>query len=52
MNAEFISVLTYLAYFVLFLTKPFVLEVILVETNKRINGPDIDFGEFPWFFGI
>ena len=47
MNEEFISVLTYLTEFVLSLSKPFVSEVILVETNRRIKSPDLDFGKIP-----
>ena len=43
MIKQFISVLTYLTELVLFLPKTFVVEVILVETNKRIKGPDPDF---------
>ena len=52
MNKEFISVLTYLTAFELFLPKTFVVEILLVETNKTIKGPDLDFGEFLRFIGI
>ena len=52
MNEECISVLTYLTAFVHFLPIFFVNEVILVETNRRIKGPDPDFGEFPRLIGI
>ena len=52
MNEECISVLTYLTEFVLFVPKTFVGEVIIVDTNRRIKGPDIDFVEFLQFFGI
>ena len=44
--------MTYLTSFVLFLPKTIVVEVILVETNRIIKGPDIDFGEFLRFIGI
>ena len=27
-------------------------EVILVDTNRRIKVPDLDYGEFLWFIGI
>ena len=46
------SVLTYRTVFVLFLEKDFVDVFIIVETNKRIKGPDIDFGVFLQFIGI
>ena len=49
---EFIIVLTYLTAFVLFLPQTFVVEVILVDTNKIIKGPDLDFGEFLRFIVI
>ena len=55
MNKECISVLTYLTAFVLFLPKRFVDEVILIETNRIIKGPDIDFGEFfpvNWYLDV
>ena len=52
MNEEFISVLTYLTEFVLSSSKPFVSEVILVETNRRIKSPDLDFGKFLRSIGI
>ena len=52
MNKEFISVLTYLTSFVLFLPKTFVVEVIMVDTNKRIKSPDLYFVKFFWFIGI
>ena len=51
-NKELISVLNYLIEFVLFVLKCFVDEVILVETNKRTKGPDLDFGKFLRFIGI
>ena len=44
--------MTYLTYFVFFLPKTFVDEIILVETNIRIKGPNLDFGEFLCFIGI
>ena len=47
MNKEFISVLTYLTAFVLFLTKTVVVEVIMVDTNKIIKVPDLDFCKVP-----
>ena len=46
MNEEFVSVLTYLTAFVLFLPKKIAGEVILVNTNKIIKSPDVDFGKF------
>ena len=49
---EFIIVLTYLTAFVFFLSKPFFDEVNLVETNRRIKGPVIDFLKFLQFIGI
>ena len=47
MEEEFISVLIYLAAFVLFLPENFFVEVIMVDTNKIIKGPGLDFGKFP-----
>ena len=52
MNKEFISVLTYLTAFVLFLTKTFVDKVIMVETNRRTQSPDVEFGDFLHYIGI
>ena len=52
MNKEFISFLLYLTAYVLFLPKTFVDAVILVETNRRIKGPDLDFGAFLCFIGV
>ena len=52
MTEECISVLTYPTEFSLFLVKTFVNEVIMVETNRRIKGPDLDIGEFLQFIGI
>ena len=51
-NKEFISVLTYLTSFVLFFPKTFVVEVIMVDTNKIIKGPDIDYCGFLQLIGI
>ena len=44
--------MTYLTAFSLLLPKTFANEVILVDTNKIIKGPDIDFGEFLQFIGL
>ena len=52
MNKECISVFTYLTAFVLFLPKRFFNEVIMVETNRIIKGPDLDFGQFLHFIWI
>ena len=52
MNEEFNSALTYLIAFVLFLTKTFFNEVILVDTNRIIKGPNLEFGGFLGFIGI
>ena len=52
MNNEYISVLTYLTAFFLFLPTTFFNEVILVETNKVIKGTDLGFGKFLRFFDI
>ena len=52
MNLEFISVITYLIEFVIFLPKTFLVEFILVDTKKIIKGPDLDFGKFLRFIGI
>ena len=46
MNKEFISVLTYLTLFVLFLMKTFVDDVTLVDTNRIIKGPAPESGGF------
>ena len=51
MNKEFIIFLTYLTEFVLFLPKTCFDEVILVDTNRGIKVPDLEFGEFLQFIG-
>ena len=52
MNTYFISVLTYIIAFSLFGPKTFVDEFIMVETNKIIEGPDLDIGKLLWFIVI
>ena len=41
-----------LTAFSLFLTKTFINKVITVETNRRIEAHNLDFGEFLGFSGI
>ena len=43
---------SYLTELILFLPKTFVGEFIMVETNKGIKGPDLDFGELLRSIGI
>ena len=52
MNEECISVLTYLTAFVLLLPKFFFDEVIMVDSNRIIKFPDIEFGQLLRFIGI
>ena len=52
MNKEFISFLFYLTESVLFLPNCFVDLVVLVETNRRIKVPDLEFGAFLRFIGV
>ena len=52
MKKYLIIFLTYLISFVLFLPKTFVNEFIMVYTNRRIKGANIDFGGFLWFIFI
>ena len=44
MNKKYISVLTYLTAFILFLLKGFVDYVNIMNTNIIIKGPDIELG--------
>lgn len=43
---------TFLQLFELMIPKDFINEVILVETNKKINGPVLMYGEFLVFVGL
>ena len=52
MNENFISVLTYLTEFFLFLPKVFVYDIIIVDINIIIKLPGLEFGEFFWIVGI
>jgi hypothetical protein len=46
------SGLDMLTMFLMFMPKDFFESVILVESNKNIQGPPITFGEFLQFIGI
>jgi hypothetical protein len=47
-----VSGLDMMTMFVMFMPKDFFESVILVETNKTIEGPSVSFGEFLQFIGI